>query len=198
MSRSPTSGKLLEQLGHEPEQERGVEARIVHQLVGRQDVDDAAPVAVGAHQVLDVERGLAEELVALLVLEHEELALDRADGLLRHVAVGRRERLGVLGDELQQRAQILQVEQQQPLLVGDAERDVEHALLRVVEIEQAREQQRSHLGDRGADAVALLAEEVPEHDRESVRHVVDADLLGALDERRLAVAGRRRRRRDRP
>ena len=80
--------QLLEQLRHQPEQEGGVEARIVHQLVGRQDVDDAAPVAVGAHQVLDVERRLAEELVALLVLEHEELALDRADGGLRDVAVG--------------------------------------------------------------------------------------------------------------
>ena len=98
--------------------------------------------------------------------------------------------LRVLGDELQQRAQVLQVEQQQALLVGDAEGDVEHALLRVVEIEQAREQQRPHLGHGGAHPVPLLAEQVPEHDGELVRHVVDADLLGALDQRLLAVAGR--------
>ncbi len=118
-----------------------------------------------------------------------KLALDGADGGLRHIAVGRREFLRVLGDELQQRAQILEVDQQQALLVGDAERDVEHAFLRVVEIEQAREQQRPHLGDRRPHPVALLAEQVPEHHRKAVRHVIDADFLGALDEGLLAGAG---------
>ena len=83
--------QLLEQLRHQPQQEGRVEARVVHQLVGGKDVDDAAPVPVRLHQVLDVERRLAEELVALLVLEDEELALDRADRGLRHVAVGRRQ-----------------------------------------------------------------------------------------------------------
>ena len=66
-------------------------------------------------------------------------------------------------DEAEHRAQVLQVEQQQALLVGDAEGDVEHALLDVVEIHQARQQQRAHLGDGGADRMALLAEQVPEH-----------------------------------
>ena len=71
-------------------------------------------------------------------------------------------------------AQILEIEQQQPLLVGDAERDVEHALLDVVEIEQARQQQRPHLGDGGAHRMALLPEQIPEHDRKFVRLVVEA------------------------
>ena len=61
------------------------------------------------------------------------------------------------------RAQVLQIEQRQPLLVGDAERDVEHALLRVVELQQPRQQQRPHLRNGGADRMALLAEHVPEH-----------------------------------
>ena len=72
------------------------------------------------------------------------------------------------------RAQVLEVEQQQPLLVGDAERDVEHAFLHVVEIHQPRQQQRPHLRDRGADRMALLAEQVPEHHRELVGLVVEA------------------------
>jgi hypothetical protein len=79
----------------------------------------------------------------------------------------------------------------QLLLVGDAEGDVEHAFLRVVEIEQAGQQQRPHLGDGGADRVALLAENVPEHGGELIGLVFHADLLGALDEGRLGVAGRR-------
>ena len=52
------------------------------------------------------------------------------------------------------------------------------------------EQQRPHLGDGGADRVALLAEHVPEHGGELVGLVGDADLLGALDEGRLGIAGR--------
>ena len=37
-------GQFLEQLRHQPQQEGRVEARVVHQLVGGQDVDDAAAV----------------------------------------------------------------------------------------------------------------------------------------------------------
>ena len=142
------------------------------------------------HQILDVERRLAEELAALLVLDDEELALDRADRCLRHVAVGRRERLGVLGNELQERAQVLEIEEQKPLLVRHPERDVEHTFLRVVEVEEPREQQWPHLRDRCPYAVTLLTEKVPEHDRKAVGHVFDADLFRALDESILRVAGR--------
>jgi hypothetical protein len=38
-------GQLLEQLGQHPQQEGGVQARRVHQLVGGQDVDHALAVA---------------------------------------------------------------------------------------------------------------------------------------------------------
>ncbi len=37
-------GQLFEQLGQHPQQERGVEARRIHQLLGGENVDDAAPV----------------------------------------------------------------------------------------------------------------------------------------------------------
>ena len=48
----------------------------------------AAAVAVGPHEVLQVERRLAEEFRAALVLQHQQLALDGADGRgLRDVAV---------------------------------------------------------------------------------------------------------------
>ena len=43
---------------------------------------------------------------------------------------------------LQHRAQVLDVEQQQAGVVGDLERQVQHAFLRVVQLQQAREQQR--------------------------------------------------------
>ena len=52
-----------------------------------ENVDHAAPVAIGAQEIGNIERRLAEEFIPALVLQHQELALDRADGLLRHVAV---------------------------------------------------------------------------------------------------------------
>ena len=97
---------------------------------------------------------------------------------------------GVLGQIAEHRAQILQIEQQQALLVGDAEGDVEHALLHVVEVHHARQQQRPHLRDGGAHRMALLAEHVPEHRREFVGLIVEAEPLGAADQRLLGLADR--------
>ena len=99
--------------------------------------------------------------------------------------------VGVLGDEGQHRAQVFHVEQQQALLVRDAKRDVEHAFLDVVQVHHAREQQRPHFRDGRAHRMALLAEQIPEHHREFVRLVVEAQVLGALDQRLLRFADRR-------
>jgi hypothetical protein len=41
-------GQHLEQFAQHPQQEGGVQARCVHQLVGRQDVDDALAVVSSA------------------------------------------------------------------------------------------------------------------------------------------------------
>ena len=43
-------------------------------------------------------------------------------------------------DGVQKRAEILHVDQREPVVIGDAERDVENALLHVVQIEHARKQ----------------------------------------------------------
>jgi hypothetical protein len=71
-------GQFLEELRQEPEQEHRVEPRRVHQPVGHQHVDPAPP-AVGGDHVGKRERGLAEEAGRALVLERQELALDRAE-----------------------------------------------------------------------------------------------------------------------
>jgi hypothetical protein len=60
--------QLLEQLGQQPEQEAGIEAWRIHQLFGGQHVDHALAIH-RLHQVLDVEHGLAEELVTALLLQ---------------------------------------------------------------------------------------------------------------------------------
>ena len=160
-------GQLLEEFREQPQQEGAVEFRRVHQLVGHQDVDDAAPVRGGAHHVRELQHGLAEEALGALLLQREQVALDGADGGRRDVAVLVGELLGVFAHVLQHGAQVLAVQQQQAVVIRHLEGEVEHAFLRVVEAQHARQQQRPHVGDGGANRVPLLAIDIPERDREA-------------------------------
>ena len=45
-------GQFLEQLGQHPQQERRIQPRTLHQFVRGQDIDHAAAIPVGAHEVL--------------------------------------------------------------------------------------------------------------------------------------------------
>jgi len=174
-------GKLLEEFGEQPQQEGGVEPRIHHQLVGGQHRDRAAPVIGGAHDVGDRKRRLAEEIFRALLFEDQQAALQRADRRFRDLPELARQLACMLAHVVQERLQILQVEQRQAALVGDLEGDVQHAFLRFRCIHQPGEQKRPHLGDGGAHAVPLFAIEVPEDHREFlIGEVVKADLLGPL------------------
>ena len=83
-------GQVLEQLGEQPEQEGRVEARARHQLVGGEDVDDALlcrrPRAVCIKSSMS-SIGSPKKLVAALLLDLQQAALDRADAGGADVAV---------------------------------------------------------------------------------------------------------------
>ena len=167
--------QLLEQLGEQPEQEGRVQARRGHQLVGGENVDHALAV-VGLHQVIDVEHRLAKKRLATLFAERQQAALDGANRRGRDVAVFGGEVLGVLADVLDHGAQVFEVEQQQAVVVGDLEHQLQHAGLCIVEVEQAGEQHRPHVRDRRAHRVALRAGNIPEgHRAFGRRKVGDAE-----------------------
>ena len=157
-------GEGFEQLGQHPQQKGGVQAWRIHELVGRQDVDDALAVH-RLHEVLDVEHGLAKELVAALLFDLQQPALDGAHAGRADVAVLGGEILGVVAHVLQHGPQVFQVQQQQAVVVGNLEHQVQHAQLGLVEIEHAPQQQRAHVGDGGAHGVALLAKHIPQRGR---------------------------------
>ena len=184
--------EVLEELRQEPQQKARIEARLQDELVGGEDVDDAAAARVGAHQVVQIERRLAEQRFPALALEPEERALDGGDRLRADQPVLRRDLLAVVGDEAEQRAQVVEVEQQEPAVVGELEGDFEHAFLRVVDLEHAGQEARANLADRRADRMAGLAVQVPEHDgARFVGVALDADLGDALLD--FVVAGPRHR-----
>ncbi len=162
--RVPRLGELFEELGEEVEQERGVKPRGGHEPGGDEDVDHAAAGGIGLKEVLQVERGLAEEPVRSLFLQREEPALDRPDARGGDVAVRGPELPGVVPDELRHRPQVLQVQQEKAVVVRDPEDEGQHAGLDVVQVEDPPEEERPHLRDGGPHGVPLLPEEVPEGD----------------------------------
>ncbi|MCY1170766.1 hypothetical protein D9M73_108540 [compost metagenome] len=119
-------------------------------------------------------------MLAALAAELEQGALDRADRLLRDIAIRGGEFVGAFAAADQHRLQIVQVEQQQPVFVGDVKGDRQHAFLHLVQVHQTREQQRPHFGDGGANGMALFAIEIPElHGRIGIGPGVVANFLGA-------------------
>jgi hypothetical protein len=62
------------------------------------------------------------------------------------------------------------------------------ARLRLVEVEQPRQQQRADRNRRG-DRMSLLAQQIPEHHRTGRRDEVEVELLRAFDDLRVVAAG---------
>jgi len=158
-------GQLFEELRHEPQQEGRVHPGRLHEPVGDKDVDHPPASRVGLHEIVDVQGGFAEEPVAALFPDDQQVALDRADAGLRDVSVLDLELVRVVPHVLGHGPEILEVEKQQAAVVGDLEDNVEDARLGLVQVEDAGKKQRPHLGDRRPDRVPLFAENVPEHNR---------------------------------
>ena len=135
----------LEQLRQQPQQQRGIHARRLHELVRCKDVDYAATVRIGLDQIVEIQRRLGEIFICALRFKLEQTALDRADARRRNIAVLRGELRRIISHVLKHRTQIFQVEQQHTIFVRDPENDVENTSLSFVELQQSREQQRPHL-----------------------------------------------------
>ncbi len=165
-------GQGFEQLGQQPQQEGRIETRRGHQLIRRQNIDPPAPVRVALHDVPQAERGFAEQPRAALIFKDQQPALDRPDRGRGDIAIAQGQVDAVFPHPDQQRLQILQIQQRHPLFIRDAKGDVQNALLRLAELHQTGQQQRTHLGHGGADRVALIAKQVPEgHGKGSVLQV---------------------------
>ncbi len=73
-------GKILEELGQEPEKKGGVEARLENQLVRGQDMDDAPSREIGPHEVGQIQGRFAEKVPSPLLLERQDGSLNGGDG----------------------------------------------------------------------------------------------------------------------
>ena len=118
-------------------------------------------MGVGLHEVFYVEHGLAKETVAALAFDLQQTALNGPNARSTDVAVFGGEQLGVVTHILQHGPQVFHVQQQQAVVIGDLEHQVQHPGLGVVQAQHAGQQQGSHVRNGGAHRVTLFAKHVP-------------------------------------
>ena len=132
--------QLFKKLRQHPQQKRRIQLRRANQFVRRQDVDHALPLRIRLHQVVKIQRRFAEKFLAALLLNLDQPALDRADARRRNISVLGLEFGRMLAHMLQHGLQVLEIQQQQPIVVRDLEDQRQHAGLRVVQIQQTAEE----------------------------------------------------------
>ncbi|MNC37710.1 hypothetical protein D3C75_862810 [compost metagenome] len=140
-----TLRQLLEQLGQQPQQERRVDfRRFMHQTAGIQQMN--APAAIGRRleDVFELQRRLAEQGIGALLLQGRQTSQQRLARAGGHQCRIVAQQLGVVPQVIEQRLQILEIEQQQAFAVRHLERRVQRRLLTVGQFQQAAQQQRPH------------------------------------------------------
>ncbi len=78
-------------------------------------------------------------------------------------AVLRGNQFAVLGDKTKQGAQVVQVEQEQPLVIRQFKGDFQYPRLGIRKTQEPAEQVRAHLRNRSAHRVSRFPVHVPEH-----------------------------------
>src|SRR3954453_10647040 len=102
--------------------------RTAHQLVGREDIHDAATGTIRLDKIIELKRRFAKKMATALLLQRKQVALDGANARGGNVSILCLKIRGVFAHVLQDSPQVFHVEQQQSLIVGDLEHQVEHAL----------------------------------------------------------------------
>ena len=113
-----------------------------------------------------------------LLFQRQQPALDGTNRCATDISVLILEGFGVIADVLGNCPQIFKVEQQQSLIISNAEDDIQHARLHIVEIQQPRQQQRPQIRNRRPHRMAFLAKDIPHHHWIGMRlPVIDADIF---------------------
>ena len=116
-----------------------------------------------------------------MALQLQQGTLDGADGLHGDVAVLCGVLLGMLRYPVEHGTQVLQVYQEQTALVGNAKHDVQHTVLRLVQLHQSTEQLWTHLRDGGTHGMSLFTKHVEEPHRTRLElWILDTELRQSL------------------
>ena len=68
--------QILKQFGQQPQQQRGIHDRFLHQLVGHQHVDKPFAIFVDLHQVIQFEHRFTEKLFGTASLQYQVICAE--------------------------------------------------------------------------------------------------------------------------
>ncbi len=125
-----------------------------------QKIDITASVICHCQPVPDVQCRLAEKHISALFFQAQQSPLDRADTLSRHIAIGSFELSRIITDVLHHRTQILKIQQQQSLIIGNLENDRHNTALRGIQFQKPTQQIRPHLGNSRPDRMPFFTENI--------------------------------------
>ena len=137
--------QLFIQLGEHPQQAGGVQFGHLVELLGAEDINHPFAAGVGTHPVFDVQHRFAKEVCRSLLLQRQQSALDSPDRGAADIAVLILEGFSVIANVLGDGPQVFEIEQQQTLVIGNTEDNIQHAGLHVVEVQQTGQQQRTEV-----------------------------------------------------
>ena len=131
--RIPHFRELFEQFRQQPQQEGGIEFRAVDEAGGVQHAHDTASVGGGAHHVAQFQGRFT------FALHDQQVALQGAQRGRGDVAIFLAEFVAdfLVAHMGEQFAEVFQVQQQEAVIVGIFEGDVQHTFLRIGQPHQA-------------------------------------------------------------
>ena len=155
-------------------------------------MDDAPAAEIGAHQVGQLQCRLAKKHAPAFSFQSQQRPLDGRHGLRTHQSVYFRYLRALFRNQCEQCAQVVQVKQKQPLVIGQFEHNFQCPGLSVAETQDPRQQTGANLTYRGAYGMPAPSKDIPEHHRVRLMGIAfDADLLRSLLEFLIGGAGRR-------
>ena len=156
----------------------------MHQATGVEQVNTSAAIGIRTQDVLQLQSGLAKQLLGALLLQSGQTSQQGLGRCAGEQCAILTQQLRVILEVIEQRLEILHVEQQQALSVCHLEGGIQRGLLAIGQCQQVAQQQRPHFTERGAQGMPTLAGDVPQRDRVCLRMMIQpghaGDALGHL------------------
>ncbi len=173
--------QISHQLGQQPQQKGGVDTGVLIERGCIQQADHPPAGKINLHQILDIECRLAKKLLTAGILQHHQFTLNRRDALGGDIAILPAQLFAMLSHPVEHCTQIFHVQQQQSLVISNAECHKQDSRLGLIQLQQIGQQNRPHLRNSGADSVAFFAINIPEQNRTALKRVIlDPNIVEAL------------------
>ena len=143
----PFFGQSFKQFRKHPEQETGIQFRILHQFHTIQNIHHALAVFVASHPVCHIQSRFAEEQVAALIFQRQQCTGNTAQRLGGDIAVIHRKFLFMFIYIADHCPEVFHIDQFQTFVIGNAEDDIHYAFLGRCQVKNTGQKVGAHIGN---------------------------------------------------